>query len=129
MNIAPGSIASITPIPDGTWNVVFKSDEDSGWEVCPVIGWATVVTSATADGAAHTDVQPAFLWGDMVWTESDLREHAADFTGFGIRRPFDNLGDTAPSSKPAIVRRKGDLASVTTLGRKPVGKASEEIHS
>lgn len=95
MNIAPGSVANVAPVPDGAWNVTFKLSADSGLEVCPVVGWATVVTSVTEAGAAHTEVKPAFLWGDMVWTEHDLREHSPEFAGFRIQRPFDGLADAA----------------------------------
>jgi hypothetical protein len=85
MNIATGSVLNMAPAaPD--WVVAFDLGGESGEVVCPVIGWATVVQSRMKDGTAHTDVKPAFLWGDIVWTEAELREHTPGLKGVEIRR-------------------------------------------
>ncbi|MDX3582973.1 hypothetical protein [Streptomyces europaeiscabiei] len=86
MIVAPRNIASIAPIPEDRWEVAFKPSPEAKTEACPVIGWATVVISANENGA-YTEVRPAFLWGDTVWTEFDLAEHAPDFVGYSLRRP------------------------------------------
>ena len=86
MNIAPTNIVSIAPIEIGTMQVAFKPDPEAREEVCPVIGWATVVNSMGTRGA-DTEVKPAFLWGGQVLTEYDLVEHAPGFVGYDLRFP------------------------------------------
>jgi hypothetical protein len=86
MNIATGSVINMTPAPNGAWSAVFQLDTDGDIELCPVIGWATVVTAHLNDGSVSTEVKPAFVWGAMVWTETELREHTPTLTAFDIRR-------------------------------------------
>lgn len=85
MNIAIGSVINMTPASAG-WDIAFDLGGETGEVVCPVIGWATVVQSRTKAGNANTVVQPAFVWGDQVWTETELREHTPDLGGIAIRR-------------------------------------------
>ncbi|MBW8701858.1 hypothetical protein MBT84_19820 [Streptomyces sp. MBT84] len=85
MDIAIGSVINMTPA-NIVWDVAFDLGGETGEVVCPVVGWATVVQSRTKAGNANTVVQPAFIWGDQVWTETDLREHAPDVKRFEIRR-------------------------------------------
>lgn len=74
MKIETGNVINLTACaPD--WVVAFNLGGETGEVICPVIGWATVVEAHLTDGTTSTAVQPAFLWGDMVWTPSELREH------------------------------------------------------
>lgn len=83
MKIAAGSVINIAPTaPD--W-IVILSEGDSEDIICPVIGWATVVQAHMNDGTVATSVEPAFLWGDQVWTETDAREHSTGGLRFAIR--------------------------------------------
>ncbi|MEU1302817.1 hypothetical protein [Streptomyces shenzhenensis] len=84
MKLTTGSVLNMTPAGHD-WVVAFDLGGETGEVVCPVIGWATVVTADFKDGTVHTEVKPAFVWGDMVWTESELREHAPEITSFEIR--------------------------------------------
>lgn len=84
MNIATGSVLNMAPVaPD--WVVAFDIGGETGEIVCPVIGWATVVEAHMNDGTVSTCVQPAFLYGDMVWIPSELREHTPGLSGVEIR--------------------------------------------
>lgn len=83
MIIANGNVISVSATsPD--WVVAFDLG-DKAEIVAPVIGWATLAQAVLNDGSATTRVEPAFLWGDMVWTETELREHSPGLTRFGIR--------------------------------------------
>ncbi|MFJ6566452.1 hypothetical protein ACIQNU_03470 [Streptomyces sp. NPDC091292] len=84
MKITTGSVITMTPVAPG-WVVIFDQGGEVGEVTCPVIGWATVVNAHLNDGTVHTEIKPAFLWGDMVWTEHDLREHAPEITRVEIR--------------------------------------------
>lgn len=85
MNIATGSILNMAPAGHD-WVIAFDLGDETGPEVvCPVIGWATVVEAHLTDGTATTCLQPAFLYVDMVWTPSELREHNPAASGFEIR--------------------------------------------
>ncbi|WP_432132727.1 hypothetical protein [Streptomyces tendae] len=88
MNIATGSILNMTPA-DNDWVVAFGLEGEPDDVVCPVIGWATVVQAHMKDGTVHTEVKPAFVWGDMVWTETELREHTPGLKRVQIRRAWD----------------------------------------
>lgn len=84
MNIATGNVINLTAAaPD--WVVAFDIGGETGEVVCPVIGWATVAEAEMTDGTVSTCVQPAFLWGDMVWTPTELREHTPGLSGVEIR--------------------------------------------
>ncbi|MFK0154615.1 hypothetical protein ACIQVK_21390 [Streptomyces sp. NPDC090493] len=85
MKLDIGSILNMTP-ETGGWEFVFDLG-DAETVVCPVIGWATVVTAHLNDGTVHTEIKPAFVWGDLVWTEPELHEHAAGVTGITLRHP------------------------------------------
>ncbi|MEV8552589.1 hypothetical protein AB0L04_22570 [Streptomyces glaucescens] len=83
MKIAAGSVINIAPAtPD--W-VVVLNEGNSEDITCPVIGWATVVQAHMNDGTVATTIEPAFLWGEQVWTESDAREHSTGGLRFEIR--------------------------------------------
>ncbi|MFJ4617395.1 hypothetical protein [Streptomyces sp. NPDC088812] len=84
MNIATGSVINLAPANPG-W-VVILSEGNSADTICPVIGWATVVQAHMKDGTVTTRVEPAFLWGEQVWTETDAREHSAGGLRFEITR-------------------------------------------
>jgi hypothetical protein len=85
MNIATGSILNMAPAGHD-WVIAFdEGDETQPEIVCPVIGWATVVEARLNDGTVSTCIQPAFLYVDMVWTPSELREHNPAASGFEIR--------------------------------------------
>ncbi|MFD4524858.1 hypothetical protein ACFWP7_13220 [Streptomyces sp. NPDC058470] len=91
MKLSIGSTVNMTPAPNGVWSAVFQLAPDSDIELCPVIGWATVVVAHLKDGTVSTEVKPAFVWGDMVWTENELREHSPELTAFDIRRLSDHI--------------------------------------
>lgn len=74
MKLSIGSILNMTPA-DGPWEIAFDLGAETDTVVAPVIGWATVVGAHMNDGTVHTELKPAFVWGDMVWTEMDLRDH------------------------------------------------------
>jgi hypothetical protein len=93
MKLSTGSIVTMAPAPSGAWAVTFQLSTDGAIEFCPVIGWATVVTAHLKDGTVSTELQAAFVWGDQVWTERDLREHSPELTAFSICRP--SLADAA----------------------------------
>ncbi|WP_306186935.1 hypothetical protein [Streptomyces sp. MK5] len=83
MIIANGNVISIAAAaPD--W-VAVLSEGNSEDITCPVIGWATVVQAHMNDGTVTTSVEPAFLWGEQVWTETDAREHSTGGLRFEIR--------------------------------------------
>ncbi|MGW3936469.1 hypothetical protein [Streptomyces phaeochromogenes] len=84
MRLTIGSIVNMTPAP-GPWEIAFDPDGGSDMVVCPVIGWATVVTAHMKDASVHTELKPAFVWGDMVWTETELREHTPGLGGITLR--------------------------------------------
>ncbi|MDX3555311.1 hypothetical protein PV729_26690 [Streptomyces europaeiscabiei] len=86
MKLSIGSVLNMTPVT-AAWEIAFDIGGETGTVVCPVIGWATVVSSLMKDGTAHTEIKPAFVWGDMVWTEADLREHTPDLRGITLRHP------------------------------------------
>jgi hypothetical protein len=73
MKLSTGSTLSLAPATG--WEIAFDLAGETGAVVCPVIGWATVVAAHMNDGTVSTEIKPAFVWGDMVWTEADLREH------------------------------------------------------
>jgi hypothetical protein len=83
VKIETGSVINLTACaPD--WTVAFNHSETEQI-VCPVIGWATVVEAHMNDGTTATSVQPAFLYGDMVWTPTELREHTPGLGSIAIR--------------------------------------------
>jgi hypothetical protein len=85
MNIATGSILNMAPAGHD-WVIAFDEGDETAPEiVCPVVGWATVVQSRMNDGTVHTEIAPAFLYVDMVWTPTELREHNPAASGFEIR--------------------------------------------
>lgn len=65
MNLSPGSVVSLTPVEPGI-TIEFSGREDP-WAVmiCPVIGWAVVVTSLR-DEVATTTLVPAYLNNGVV---------------------------------------------------------------
>ncbi|MFJ9903941.1 hypothetical protein ACIRVK_13720 [Streptomyces sp. NPDC101152] len=84
MKIATDSIISLAPTgPD--WVVAFDLGGETGEVVCPVIGWATVVQAHMQDGSVVTEIKPAFLWGDLVWIENELRDHTPDLGYVEVR--------------------------------------------
>lgn len=91
MNIATGSTLNMAPAGHD-WVIAFNEGDETGPEVvCPVIGWATVVVAHLNDGTVSTEVKPAFVWGDMVWTENELREHSPELRAFDIRSLSDRI--------------------------------------
>ncbi|MFD3929560.1 hypothetical protein [Streptomyces sp. NPDC058614] len=84
MKIAIGCALNIAPAGHD-WVVSFDLGGETEKVVCPVIGWATVVRGHLNDGTTTTDVRPAFLWDQQVWTEMDLIEHAPTHSDFEIR--------------------------------------------
>lgn len=84
MIIAKGHVINLAPAGHD-WVVAFDLGDETGETVCPVVGWATVARAALNDGSTTTEVEPAFLWGNQVWIETDFREHAPNFSGFEIR--------------------------------------------
>lgn len=84
MKIATGSILNMAPAGHD-WVAAFDIGGETEEIVCPVIGWATVVEAHMSDGTATTCVQPAFLYADMVWTPTELREHTPGLSGIEIR--------------------------------------------
>jgi len=84
MNIATGSILNMAPAGHD-WVIAFDFIDDSPEIVCPVIGWATVVEAHLTDGTATTGVQPVFLYLDMLWTPSQLREHTPELGAYNVR--------------------------------------------
>lgn len=85
MNIATGSILNMAPAGHD-WVIVFDyGHEETEDLVCPVIGWATIVSAVDSTGAATTSIQPAFLHLDMVWTPAELREHDHEVGVWNIR--------------------------------------------
>jgi len=82
MNIATGNVIRVSAAsPD--WVVTFDLGDEAEI-VAPVVGWATVMQAWTSEGDT-TRIEPAFLWGDMVWTETELREHSPGLSAFEIR--------------------------------------------
>lgn len=84
MNLSTGSVLNMAPA-HGPWEIAFDLGGETGTVACPVIGWATVVIARMTDGTAHTEIKPAFVWGDMVWTETDLREHTPGLCNVTLR--------------------------------------------
>lgn len=83
MKIDKGHVISVSAAtPD--WVVVIDLGDDTEI-ICSIIGWATLVQARMKDGTVTTNVEPAFLWGDMVWTETELREHSPGLARFEIR--------------------------------------------
>ncbi|MEU3318881.1 hypothetical protein [Streptomyces sp. NPDC006785] len=102
MNIDKGNVINMIPAtPD--WIVAFNISEHEGNDeiVCPVIGWATTVEAQLPNGLVTTCVEPAFVWGDTVWTPGELREHTPGLSGVETRRTWD-----APLTTPSIVATK-----------------------
>jgi hypothetical protein len=84
MKIATGNVINMAAAaPD--WVVAFNIGGETDEIVCPVFGWATVVETHLNDGTVTTAIEPAFLWGDMVWTSTELREHTPGLSGIEIR--------------------------------------------
>lgn len=84
MKIETGNVINVSSCnPD--WLVAFDLGGETGEVVCPVVGWATVVQAHMQDGGVTTEVKPAFLWGDMVWVESELRDHTPGLGHVEIR--------------------------------------------
>lgn len=85
MIIATGSILNMAPAaPD--WVIAFDYGHEKTEDlVCPVIGWATVVSAVDSIGVATTSIQPAFLHQDMVWTPAELREFDHEVGVWNIR--------------------------------------------
>ncbi|MGW0933631.1 hypothetical protein [Streptomyces sp. NPDC002666] len=87
MNINTGNVINLIPAtPD--WVVAFNIGGETGEVVCPVIGWATTVEAHLPDGKVATCVEPAFVWGEMVWTPTELREHTPGLSGVATRRTW-----------------------------------------
>ncbi|MFJ4987920.1 hypothetical protein ACIP9H_29465 [Streptomyces sp. NPDC088732] len=86
MNLTVGSVTNMAPA-NADWHIAFDLGGDSDIVVCPVIGWATVVTARMEDGAVITEIQPAFVWGGQVWTEAELRVHAPGLGSVSLRHP------------------------------------------
>ncbi|MER8004959.1 hypothetical protein [Streptomyces sp. NPDC094149] len=85
MNIATGSVLNMAPAGND-WVIAFDYGDETAPEIVrPVIGWATVVEAHLSDGTATTCLQPAFLYLDMVWTPTELREHDSRISGFEVR--------------------------------------------
>ena len=85
MNIATGSTLNMAPAGND-WVIVFDYGHEATEDlVCPVIGWATVVSAHDSVGFATTSIQPAFLHQDMVWTPSELREFDHEVGVWNIR--------------------------------------------
>ena len=84
MNIAKGNVINMAPAGHD-WTITFDVGDETGEVVCPVIGWATVAQAHMKDGTVTTAVEPVFVWGSMVWTESELREHTPGLGGIEIR--------------------------------------------
>lgn len=87
MKIAPGSVAAFATAQPG-WTVTIRwGGEEPKIETGPVVGWATVVSAHLNDGTTSTLIQPAFILGGDVITESELREHSPEVVGLCINRP------------------------------------------
>lgn len=84
MKLSIGSILNMTPA-DGPWEIAFDLGAETDTVVAPVIGWATVVEAHMSDGTTSTAIQPAFVWGDMVWTEHELRVHTPGLGAITLR--------------------------------------------
>lgn len=101
MKLGIGSTLNMAPA-SGPWEIAFDLGDGDEIQVavCPVIGWATVVTAHLDDGTAHTELQPAFVWGDGVWTESELREHTPGLGHLTLRHA--TLPGTAGPRRRAV---------------------------
>lgn len=85
MNIATGSVLNMAPAGHD-WVIAFDYGHEATEDiVCPVIGWATVVDAHLTDGTATTSIQPVFLYQDVLWTPSELREDDHEVGLFNIR--------------------------------------------
>jgi len=86
MKIANGNVISMAPAQPG-WTVAIDLGGSEPEPPCPLVGWATVIQTHLKDGTTTTVIEPAFLWGQQVWIETDLREHAPDKVVLDIRPP------------------------------------------
>ncbi|MFD5874044.1 hypothetical protein [Streptomyces sp. NPDC060322] len=67
MILSVGSTLALTSAEPG-WSVKVTDLSDGDPVICPVVAWASVVTSRNEDGSMKTAVHPVFLAHGDLWT-------------------------------------------------------------